>query len=376
MSGRCRILVRATNGFGKARSATPSPLFLPVSYYGAVRLKQQLPLFLFPQLAENHFYSLNWLTRRILKSRVPDFLEPDALNQGNTNLFTIYHYSSLHRFASAQDRQVIRRFRPDVLIHASDEKLRHRSSNYRFAKVVIREYFNPNLLRKAFFIPVGYNEEIIKHLSQLVNGNARNLSWSFFGNIKGDRVQMLEAFASIQPNRASTSSSGMLRNLPLSDEEVARLLVDSHFVLCPFGSLSPDTWRVMEALEAGAIPVCIEMRGIDYFKFIFGDHPFIVSGSWDEAAHEVGILMENPEALSAKHAEIVAWYRGFTHRMSQDLLAILFRHRAVLVSEQFKYQQRARWDMKVRAAFWMHFFRPRIVRRIWATLDKLRPDRA
>lgn len=311
-----------------------------------------------------------------MKSRVPDSLEPDALNQGNTNLVTIYHYSSLYRFASSQDRQLIRRFRPDVLIHASDEKLRHRSSNYRFAKVVIREYFNPNLLRKAFFIPIGYNEAIIEHLPQQEGDSARNLSWSFFGNIKGDRVEMLEAFASIQPNRASTSSSGMLRNLPLSDEEVARLLVDSHFVLCPFGSLSPDTWRVMEALEAGAIPVCIKMRGVDYFKFIFGDHPFIVSGSWDEAAREVAILMENPEALSAKHSEIVAWYKGFTHKLSHDLLAILFRDRAILVSEQFKYQQRARWDLRVRWAFGMHFFQPRIVKRILGALDQLRPSKS
>lgn len=335
----------------------------------------RLPLFLFPHLSENHFYSLNWLNQRILDGRVADFLEPEALNPNERTLFTIYHYSSLNRFASHQDREIIRKFRPDVLIHASDEKLRHRSSNYRFAKIVIREYFNPNLLRKTYFIPIGYNEAIIQHLREQADGNERKLSWSFFGNIKGDRVQMLEAFAAVEPNRASTSRSGMLKDLPLSDKEVAALLADSHFILCPFGSLSPDTWRVMEALEAGAIPVSIEMEGVDYFKYIFGDHPFIVSRSWEEAANEVVAWLENPAALRKKQDDIRAWYRSFTQKLSDDVLGLLFQNRTIFASEQFKYQQRARWSVKVRWAFWKRFVRPKIMRSVWRATDLLRRNR-
>ncbi len=337
-----------------------------------VHSRPTFAFFLLPQLGE-HFFTWEWLYSRVLKSKVPQYVEPDALQKGfDQELIVVYHYSSLDRIANAQQRKIMSRFRPEVIIHASDEKLRHKSSNYRHAKIVIRQYFNPNLWkRRTFFIPIGYNESIVRHISVGPAERVRLYAWSFFGNLKGDRDQMLGVFEKIRPNRASTSQTGMLGpGLPLTDEEVADLLVNSHFVLCPFGSLSPDTWRVMEALEAGAIPVSVKMRGLDYFTFVFGDHPFVVSDSWDDAARDVANVLSDPALLAAKHAQVASWYEEFTERLSRDILAIVFEDRVRTVSEQFTYQRRARWNLRIRWAFWMHFSQPRAVRKIRHVLEK------
>lgn len=312
-----------------------------------------------------------WLTEEILKSKFE--AEPSFSNEGRgKGEWLAYEYHSLRRFAEVEHKKVLRTFRPEVIVHRSDEKLRHRSKNYRFAKVVVRDYFNPNLLKcKVFFIPCGFNEELVRCIRGLSTGDHREYLWGFVGNLKGHRQEMLAAFGEITPNSVSTNTAGFMKDMPLTDEEVALIYTSSHFVLCPFGSLSPDTWRTMEALEAGAIPVSLRMGGVDYFKFIFGDHPFIVAETWEEAAAEVQRLVANPLELAETHEQVRRWYREFTDLLSADLLNIFRGSFSDLESPQFRYQQRARWNPKVRYIFWRHFSAPRTKRTLRRTLLRL-----
>lgn len=318
-----------------------------------------------------------WLSDEIFRGQVKPLDQPAGKRQRHTDQRLIYQYSSLDAEAGAIHKDNIGRLRPEIILHVSDEKLRHRSSNYRGARTVIRDYFNPNLQRsKVYFIPIGFRQELADSVRKLTPPDVRRFAWSFVGNLKGDRDHMLSVFNRITPNRQEAHSSGFMGSLPLTDDEVARVLVDSHFVLCPFGSLSPDTWRIMEALEAGAIPVTVSLCGVDYFRFIFGDHPFVTADSWERAADVVAEMMSDDAALTEKRSAVSEWYRDYKSRLSQDLLSILRGSKDPLSSEQFRYQRAARFSFTVRSVFWRHFTWSRLRRQALGRLDLfLKPQR-
>ena len=70
-----------------------------------------------------------------------------------------------------------------------------------------------------------------------------------------------------------------------------------YFPPCPYGYLNPDSFRIMESLESGCIPIVQKFLFIDYYKLIFGDHPFIVLNKWKSVEKEITNLLSNPKAL-------------------------------------------------------------------------------
>lgn len=235
---------------------------------------------------------------------------------------------------------------------------------------MVRDYFNPNLQRSGvFFIPVGFRQELVDSIRKLRLPDVRQFAWCFVGNLKGDRHYMLSVFNKITPNRQKAHSAGFMGSLPMTDDQVAATLVNSNFVLCPFGSLAPETWRVMEALEAGAIPVTVSLRGVDYFRFIFGDHPFVIADSWDDAADLVAEIYSDDAKMLEKHRAVSEWYQDYKSRLSQDLLSILQGSTGPFASEQFEYQRKARFSFHVRAVFWRHFTWSRLKRHALGALD-------
>lgn len=220
------------------------------------------------------------------------------------------------------------------------------------------------------FIPLGFNEPLVGEIRKL-GPRAKRYSWAFAGNLKGSRGEMLKAFEHIPPSSVVTNTAGFMRDLPISDADVAEMYSSSHFVLCPFGSLSPDTWRIMEALEAGAIPVSVKMKGLDYFRYVFGNHPFIVADNWEHAAESVQTLLIDPPRLRAAHETVQEWYVNFTARLSADLINLLSGDSTNIQSEQFRYQKHARWNPWVRFVFWLHFRWPSVSKHMKHQVDKL-----
>ena len=111
------------------------------------------------------------------------------------------------------------------------------------------------------------------------------------------------------------------------------------FAPCPFGYINPDTFRIMEVLEGGCVPIVQKMLFIDYYKYIFGDHPFIVVKNWKEINK---IIIITPQILiaSKKQKEVFDWYKNFKIELSKDTENILLNNSDNLDSKQFSYQNR------------------------------------
>lgn len=261
-------------------------------------------------------------------------------------------------------------FEKPVLFHLSDQTHIHRTDYYSKARAVFRTHFDPRRRGDhVWFVPLGY-----------VNGYAnksretefeRPIPWVFAGQAtKGHRGEMLAKLSSIAPNHIHLTSGWFSTNvIPASG--MVDLYKQTVFVPCPFGNISPDTLRICEALEWGCLPVTVEFMGIDYFRYIFGDHPFIVARDWVDAAARMKAMLAEPGRLVDLQRATAKWYTSFKETLSLDLADIVAGRTSNLRSPQFAYQREGQNSRILRLKFDLHFGQGSMAQRYRLELRKL-----
>lgn len=211
---------------------------------------------------------------------------------------------------------------PRVLFHLSDEKLRHRNDIYSQFDLVVRNYFDPRLSWKknVVFFPLGWTKDFAG--APLEFTGQREHLWSFCGATKASRTQMLQEFSAVSGSFVHLSS-GWDAEDQLPPSEVKKVYSDSVFVLCPFGNAHFDTFRIMEALQAGAIPVVTKFLRRDFARYTFGNHPFLVAENWAEAADKMRELDDDPTRVQEYQARVQAWYQNYLHSLQEKVGEIL-----------------------------------------------------
>jgi hypothetical protein len=233
-------------------------------------------------------------------------------------------YSGIQREPSAALVALVaeRTERPRVLFHLSDEKLRHRNRIYSQFDLVVRNYFDPRLAwsRNVVFFPLGWTEAFAGPPDG--NDPAKAHLWSFCGAKKASRDEMVTEFSSLAGGFLHLTS-GWNSEDQLPAIEVRKVYSNSVFVLCPFGNAHFDTFRIMEALQAGAIPVVVKFLGRDFAKYTFGKHPFLVADSWREAAVKIEKLSQNPVELQELQSRTGDWYQSYLSALVEKARIIL-----------------------------------------------------
>ena len=246
----------------------------------------------------------------------------------------------------------------DILLHLSNENLRcdysfltNKQTNKQ-TNTVLRSYYNPLIKHKnCFAIPLGYQTGF-RNIEN-IKGDNNQYMWSFIGQMKSFRKPMYDAFQKYEPNFASFSQTWNSQSL--SFDEVKQIYLNTAFAPCPFGSVHADTIRVMEVLEWGCIPVVVHFLGNDYYKYIYGDHPFIVGNNWNDAAQKAAAIYENKILLKKKQTELAVWYKKFKDDLTSDIVSIVSGHFENLKSSQLKYQKAGRNDLLMKARYYYHF---------------------
>jgi hypothetical protein len=171
---------------------------------------------------------------------------------------------------------------------------------------------------------------------------------------------MLEAFSNVGKGFIHRAS-GWDSNDQLPGEEVRDIYERAAFVLCPRGNAHHDTFRIMEALQAGSIPVGIEFLGRDYFSYTFGRHPFVVGKTWGQAAERVSELLEDRDGLAALREEVRHWYQRYLRDLRSDIRVILQGgSRRELTSAYLRTQRRSVFDLPLLARNLKYFLRFRL----------------
>lgn len=124
------------------------------------------------------------------------------------------------------------------------------------------------------------------------------IRWSFVGQ---KQHTWRDAFVRAVEGRGDgilhiSSGFGGLGSDGFPYDSYIRLMLRSDFVLCPPGNVSPDSFRVCEALECGAIPI---VTGRDYWKRVFRNNPFAPVTVVDHAAEIPNILAWDSERVAA-----------------------------------------------------------------------------
>lgn len=209
------------------------------------------------------------------------------------------------------------------VLHLSDEYGKDPVDFYELPAClgVVRNYVRPDVMEseKVVVIPLGYHWSV-------VNGNPiqhtprppfRELTWSFVGTRWAGRETKLAPLTQIPSEKKCVFMDDWNSPNMLGREESLAVLLNSWMVPCP-GGQNPETFRVYEALEAGAVPILVKESGTEaYLQYLNRWLPLLVAENWDHAAGLVHTLRSKVEVYEQYRMNIlVAW-----DKMKEDLRA-------------------------------------------------------
>ena len=306
-----------------------------------------------------------------LKIVTPDeFFELDKITQNKSKVLIVYSPGDEKVFLEI-DNFIEKIPNKYSLIHLSDETLTDPICHYEGADIILRSYFNPKIkYLNCFTIPVGYQNG---YQNSIEIKTERLYTWSFLGQIYSTRKHMLINLLNFKPSFLHVTEKFM-SNSSIPSMKAKEIYMDSWFAPCPFGFINPDTFRIMEVLEAGCVPIVQKMPFIDYYKYIFGDHPFIVVKNWKEINKIISNYTSNPDSLESKQKEVFDWYKNFKIELSKDTENILLNNSDNLDSKQFSYQKQIGLNVVRNFIFfyWFNLKRDNKVIKIQKMIKKLK----
>lgn len=257
---------------------------------------------------------------RFLLSGVNGIRESNACDwTPSTNVPSLHVLSTNDQIAKQYARDLFGRLHGSNqlygIFHLSDEWFKEDTSFYRGARFCLRNYWcsfvkNDDII----YIPLGYPNNCDYDPAAIVPASKRTHLCFFIGQIKASRFQLLRAFRNFEgfyyPRHFTP------------DNEYAESLFQTVFSFCPMGNATPDTWRLYESLEAGAIPIVEHRLTVDYFKELLGPHPIPSFASWYAARSWVE-HHKSSSFVDSKQSEIQQWWQEKKVELQKQIGGIL-----------------------------------------------------
>jgi hypothetical protein len=92
----------------------------------------------------------------------------------------------------------------------------------------------------------------------------------------------------------------------LSPEQYGKMLAESKVVLCPKGFDSPETFRHMEAIRAGAVVISEQLPDTHFYR----NSPIRCVDNWRQGVALAKQLCADPKALREAQLATIAWWRN------------------------------------------------------------------
>ena len=209
-----------------------------------------------------------------------------------------------------------------ILIHLSDESLRHKTSYYKFAPLVLRQYYSADANKQNVrVIPLGHINGMTPFDYEVQK--KRKYIWSFAGEVsrhKPHRFKMIECLKILKPNYYFlTDDFGKSIKQGLNSREYSDLLSDSVFVPSPMGNCNLDCFRIYESLSMGAIPIVVGSRFKFYKNLSYLSSPVIRKSNWDDASREIKYLSSNPDILVSIQKEHGEWWKKSIKHLKSEI---------------------------------------------------------
>ncbi len=159
------------------------------------------------------------------------------------------------------------------------------------------------------WLPIGYPPHIDTKPKELP---AKTLSMVFSGQVNHqDRINMVQALENHIPRSEVHISQGFAQGLPPAKhiEKMAHAKVAP----APRGNISPDSFRLYEALECGAIPIA---QNPEFWRNIFENPPFPIVSSKDQWR---GYTEDAIRDYEKNAIPLYTWWLGEKERIRKEL---------------------------------------------------------
>jgi hypothetical protein len=211
--------------------------------------------------------------------------------------------------------------------HVTDERGDQDRAAYGEADYVLRHYWFPEAMALphkdslgVIWVPNGYRGGVGPVAAATMLGIRDRSIWGFFAGVieartlSEERRSMARVIAEATLPFVIVETRGFGQGLgPVS---YAAYLENARFALVPSGN-SPETMRLYDALEAGAIPVALE-SGFIAAPEALGNPALLLLRSWQDLPAAVAPYLGGgaaaEAALEARRQELQRWWREFKRR--------------------------------------------------------------
>jgi hypothetical protein len=197
------------------------------------------------------------------------------------------------------------------LLHFSNENLSHNCDYYSKAKTVFRNYYDSNITAEnVIFIPLGVKSGFINNNEN--SSKIKKYEFSFIGQPKSDRQELLSIIENMD-NVFIHKTNSWNCSTSLTQDECISIYGKTKFVPCPMGWVHPDSFRLMECLESGSIPILKNYNNLAYFTKVWGDSPIPVVNSWSEIVSYYNMNIDDYNDL---YNRVFNWYSIFKTQLT------------------------------------------------------------
>lgn len=182
---------------------------------------------------------------------------------------------------------------------------------------------NPHAGCPAFFLGEGYREDVPTTLAGYGPEAAdKGLDWFFAGQVTHQRRRALVAALRRLSGRGElVETPGFTQGL--APAVYLRKMAEARVVPCPSGPGTPDSFRLYEALEAGALPIAdaTTPEGWEgFWSHVYGEVPFPVVQEWRTVPRVVRACLAGwPANVNRAGAWWAARKREMAYRLDDDV---------------------------------------------------------
>ena len=226
---------------------------------------------------------------------------------------------------------IVNKLNPLIIIHLSDEvgNKKEYDTLANKTQLLLREYnhFGYDNYNNIYQIPLGYMQKMLSNTNNLSSINRNDIKsindrkyiWSFIGNIKQDRLELINLF------KNNFKSYFCDRTAP---QNMFNIYNNSIFVPNGRGNVTLDCLRLYEASLSGAIPIVVgDMDEINItFNYNNNLPPFIYEKSWSDAIIKCNYLLNNKNELINKQTQIILWWNNIIKDIQKKIQNIINYH--------------------------------------------------
>lgn len=217
--------------------------------------------------------------------------------------------------------EVVNKTKPTIIIQLSDEfifedlQIHNTLGNY--CKLFLRQHHHPNYhyTNNTIHLPLAYCNDTEVVNKNILKISDRSCNWSFFGEIKSDRFEMIENFKTIDNY---LMGSGIKRSY------MADIYLNSIFVPSGRGNSSLNCFRLYEASMSGAIPIVVGSKEELDMTFEYEENPpWIFSDSWNNAVEICKELLKDLDKLQEMQDYLLCWWNNRIRKIQEKVNQVL-----------------------------------------------------